>query len=305
MAAIIKTEGLSKVYHSRPENIRALDKLSLEVEPGYIFGYLGPNGAGKTTTINILLDFIKPTEGRAWILGKEIGDVKAKEKIGFLPENPYFYTHLTSGEFLDFFGRIFHLETGLRKKRIEALLELVGLEKEKNSLLKGFSRGMLQRIGLAQALINEPELIFMDEPIAGLDPIGRKEVREIIKKIKAQNKTIFFCSHILSDVEQICDHVAILKEGKLINQGPLSKLLKVKEIEISCLGLNSEVLEKLGKISKAISPQDGNWLVTIEKEENVPMALETIQKSGGRYLSVIPHKETLEELFFSDIEKVR
>lgn len=303
MSVIIKTEALSKVYHSRRHDVLALDKLSIEVESGYIFGYLGPNGAGKTTTINILLDFIKPSEGRAWILGQEIGNIKAKEKIGFLPENPYFYTHLTAVEFLDFFGRIFHLDSAARKSRIEKLLEMVGMEKERNTIMKGFSRGMLQRIGIAQALINEPELIFLDEPIAGLDPIGRREMRELIKKIKAQNKTVFFCSHILSDVEQICDQVAILKEGRLINQGPLNKLLQVKKIEITSQGLTSQTLEALGRVAKTISQSDGSWQIVVDKENEVPAVLDIIQRGGGRYLSVIPHKETLEELFFSDIEK--
>lgn len=303
MAVIIKTEALSKVYNTRNKNTQALDNLTLEVESGCIFGYLGPNGAGKTTTINILLDFIKPTYGRAWIMGKEIGDVKAKEKIGFMPENPYFYTHLTSWEFLDFFGRIFHLDKTTRRNRTEKLLEMVGLKKEQKTLLKNFSRGMLQRIGIAQALINEPDLVFLDEPIASLDPIGRREIRTLIKKIKAQGKTVFFCSHILSDVEQICDEVAILKEGRLIEKGPLNKLLNVKEIEVIAQGLNSETLEAINKLSKKTTSVDGNWQIIIEKEEDLPSTLDIIQKGGGRYLSVVPHKETLEELFFSDIEK--
>lgn len=303
VSIVVKAESLSKVYESRRKNIQALDRLTLEVKSGSIFGYLGPNGAGKTTTINILLDFIRPTGGKAWILGQEIGDVRTKEKIGFLPENPYFYTHLTACEFLNFFASIFHLNKETKKARIEKLLDMVGLEKERNTHLKDFSRGMLQRIGLAQALINEPELVFLDEPIAGLDPIGRREMRELIKKIKQQNKTVFFCSHILSDVEQICDEVAILKEGRLIDKGPLSKLLKVKEVEITCQNLNSDTLEAIKKIAKKINFLDNNWQFIIEREEDVPSVLEIIQRGNGKYSSVIPHKETLEELFFSDLEK--
>jgi len=223
----LKTLNLTKEFKrgigSKP--ILSLQRLNLEVMRGEIFGYLGPNGAGKTTTFKILMGFIKPTEGRAWIFGRDIKDHRSRERVGFLPEQPYFHDHLRAEEFLKMHARLAGLSRREARERAAELLRLVGLERFRETRIGKFSRGMLQRIGIAQALVNDPDLLLLDEPMSGLDPIGRKQMRELILRLKSQGKTVIYSSHILSDVEAICDRVAILVGGKLIGQGKVEEVL--------------------------------------------------------------------------------
>ena len=228
---VIKTEGLTKEYPAGlfQTGPKALDHLDLEVQGGEVFGFLGPNGAGKTTTIKILVGLIRPTSGTAQLFGKDGNDTKVRSRIGFLAESPYFYEYLTAVEFLAFYGQLFDLSKNEIKQRSSDLLKQVGLESSANVQLRKFSKGMLQRIGIAQALINNPELVVLDEPMSGLDPIGRKEMRELILKLKAKGKTIFLSSHIIHDVELICDRVGILAKGKLLRIGQIQEILEDKE----------------------------------------------------------------------------
>jgi ABC-2 type transport system ATP-binding protein len=227
---VIETFNLQKAYRTgfwMNKKVISLQQCSLKVMPGETFGLLGPNGAGKTTLLKNLLGIAKPTAGRGLVLGKPLGDRSIKQKIGYLPENPYFYNHLTGWEFLTFVAGLFQIPAKVQKRRIPELLDLVGLARSaaKKKQMKKYSKGMLQRVGMAQALINDPDLVFLDEPMSGLDPLGRYQIREIILALKAQGKTVFFNSHVLSDVELICDRIAILAQGELICEGTLDQLL--------------------------------------------------------------------------------
>src|ERR687883_421498 len=228
MAPVIEIENLTKDYEVgfwRKRRVRALDGLSLKVEGGQIFGFLGANGAGKTTTLKLLMRLIYPTSGRARILGRDIGDVQMHARIGYLPENPYFYDYLTAREFLDYCAELFGYDRTERKRRTTEMLARVHLE-EKNwdKQLRKFSKGMLQRVGLAQAIINDPEVVFLDEPMSGLDPVGRREVRDLIASLRAVGTTVFFSSHVLSDIEVLCDRAAVLRKGRLAHIGRLEEL---------------------------------------------------------------------------------
>src|SRR5262247_1592404 len=226
-APAIRTRELTKDYFVgfwRPRPYRALDRLSIEVGTGEVFGFLGPNGAGKTTTLKLLMQLVFPTSGDAEILGRPVGDVAVRRRIGYLPENPYFYDHLTAEELLDYYGRLFGMPSAERRAKIGATLDRLAIGAERRLQLRKFSKGMLQRVGLAQALLNDPEVVFLDEPMSGLDPVGRREVRDLIASLRAEGKTIFMCSHILSDIEVLCDNIAILKKGKLAHAGSLSDL---------------------------------------------------------------------------------
>src|SRR5438876_4869734 len=210
-------------WRKRP--YRALDRLSLEVEGGDVFGFLGPNGAGKTTTLKLLVQLVFPTSGRAELLGKPVGDLSVKRRIGYLPEHPYFYDHLTAEELLKYFAGLFGYRGADRRSRVERLLDEVGIGAERKLQLRKFSKGMLQRIGIAQALINDPELVIFDEPMSGLDPLGRREVRSLILRLRDRGCTVFFSSHVLSDAEALCSRVAILAKGRLVASGRLSEML--------------------------------------------------------------------------------
>jgi ABC-2 type transport system ATP-binding protein len=225
---VIEVNGLVKDHFSNfmRKRFRALDGLSLSVYKGETYGLLGPNGAGKTTTIKLLLGLLKPTSGLISVLGKTPGDRDALAKIGFLPENPYFYAYLSADEFLDFFGQLFGLKKKERRERIKELLELVSLSEAGNRPIRKYSKGMMQRLGIAQALINEPELVFLDEPNSGLDPIGRRDVRQIMLMLKERGKTVFFNSHALPDVSEICDRVGVLHRGRMAGEGLIKDICK-------------------------------------------------------------------------------
>ena len=228
---VLEIENLTKDFSVgfwKKHPVRALDNLCLEVRQGEIFGFLGPNGAGKSTTIKLLMHLLHPTSGTARILGQPVDAVSMHQSIGYLPENPYFYDYLTPRELLTYVGKLFGLRQPALSKKVDALIESVGLSHSRNLQLRKFSKGMVQRIGIAQALINDPEIVFLDEPMSGLDPLGRMDVRRIIASLKARGVTVFFSSHILPDVEAMCDRVAILNKGRLQEQGALEEILKVR-----------------------------------------------------------------------------
>ena len=229
---VLQTRALSKVYRDfwGRQKVRALKGLDLEVRRGEVFGLLGPNGSGKTTTIKLLLGLLFPTEGEALVFGKPVSDVEKNERLGYLPEESYLYRFLTADETLDFYGRLFDMPAEVRKERVDSLIKLVGLEKARKRQLQEYSKGMTRRIGLAQALINDPELILLDEPTSGLDPIGTREMKDMILDLKARGKTIVMCSHLLADVQDVCDRIAILHQGELKELGRVDELLKVADV---------------------------------------------------------------------------
>ncbi|HEX9902923.1 MAG TPA: ABC transporter ATP-binding protein [Acidobacteriota bacterium] len=304
MDAVLKIERLRKSYSTGfiPKKKEILRDVSLEVEPGEIFGYLGPNGAGKTTTLKCLLGIVFPDGGTISLFGQPHLALKPKERIGFLPESPYFYDHLTAAEFLDFYGRLFALGRAERAERIAGLLRLVGLEKAAKVRLRKFSRGMLQRIGLAQALINSPDLLFLDEPLGGLDPVGRKELRDIILRLKQEGRTVFLCSHILQDIEMICDRVAILVEGRIVKMGRLGDLISEKVLftELEVGGLDPRELEKYGP---CLAGRDGRFLLKVFDQEQVSEVLDLVRDRGGRLHSLLPRTQTLEDLFMGMVKQ--
>ncbi len=229
---VLQTRALSKVYRDfwGRQKVRALKGLDLEVRRGEVFGLLGPNGAGKTTTIKLLLGLLFPTEGEALVFGKPATDVAKNERLGYLPEESYLYRFLTAEETLDFYGRLFDMPSEVREERIDSLIKLVGLDKARKRQLQEYSKGMTRRIGLAQALINDPELILLDEPTSGLDPIGTREMKDMILRLKDEGKTIVMCSHLLADVQDVCDRIAILHQGELKELGRVDELLTVADV---------------------------------------------------------------------------
>jgi ABC-2 type transport system ATP-binding protein len=310
MNTIIEIENLTKDYEVgfwKKKKVRALDSLSLEVEGGQIFGFLGGNGAGKTTTIKILMSLIFPTAGKAKILGSDISDVKMHARIGYCPENPYFYDYLTARELMNYFGELFNFSATRRKQKCEELLTKVGLEeKDWDKQLRKFSKGMLQRVGLAQSLINEPEIVFLDEPMSGLDPIGRREVRELIAELREKGTTVFMSTHILSDIEALCDNVAILRSGRLAATGNLDELLTesgdTQTFEINVKGVSAESLKnKIEEIAGAtISAKPSGANIQILKETDIDKVLQMAREAGGRLVSVQPVKQSLEEFFVKE-----
>src|ERR671927_1128358 len=250
MTPAVEITKLTKDYEVgfwRKRKVRALDGLSLSIDGGQIFGFLGANGAGKTTTLKLLMRLIFPTDGGARILGHDIQDVSMHQRIGYLPENPYFYDYLTAREFLDYCAQIFGYVSTSRKARAADLLARVKLdEKRWDTQLRKFSKGMLQRVGLAQSLVNDPEIVFLDEPMSGLDPVGRREVRDLIASLRDEGKTVFMCSHILSDIEVLCDSIAILKRGRLSQVGFLDELRQrpndPHRLEVLATGADAAVL---------------------------------------------------------------
>jgi ABC-2 type transport system ATP-binding protein len=229
---VIETRNLTKEYRDfwGKRKVLALDNLSLEVRRGEVFGFLGPNGSGKTTTVKLLLGLLFPTSGYAKVLGEKPGSVEANQRIGFLPEESYLYRFLDAEETLDFYGRLFRMPAPERRKRVDSLIRMVGLDEARERQLKEYSKGMARRIGLAQALINDPEVVFLDEPTSGLDPIGTREIKDLIIQLKCQGKTVFMCSHLLADVEDVCDRIAILFKGKLEVVGKVSELLTEENV---------------------------------------------------------------------------
>jgi ABC-2 type transport system ATP-binding protein len=248
---VIETRSLTKVYRDfwGRQKVRALKALDLEIRRGEIFGLLGPNGSGKTTTMKLLLGLLFPTSGQALVLGENATEVTKNERIGYLPEESYLYRFLNAEETLDFYGRLFNMPGNIRRQRTAELIEKVGLGAAKRRQLKEYSKGMTRRIGLAQALINDPELILLDEPTSGLDPIGTRAMKDLILELKAAGKTIVMCSHLLADVQDVCDRIGILYQGELKELGRVDSLLKVHDVtEIRAKGVRPEALEEVKQI---------------------------------------------------------
>jgi len=296
----IETEGLTKDYATgfwRKKMRRALDSLTIQVQPGEVFGFLGPNGAGKTTTLKLLMGLIYPTAGAARILGRSIADVAMHRSIGYLPEQPYFYDYLTARELLDYFARFFGYTAAERRERVGRFLGMVGLEAAGDVQLRKFSKGMLQRVGMAQAILHDPEVVILDEPMSGLDPLGRREVRDIILDLKRQGRTILFSTHILSDAEMLCDRVGVLVGGKLQGVGAPEEL-----VSIAVQGM--EVLFEM-PAGRALPPalgsaavQTGSRLRLHVPEAELYATLEQLRGSQARIISVTQVKATLEDFFF-------
>lgn len=302
----IVIEDLTKSYASgwpgRPPFV-ALDGLSLTVGRGEIFGFLGPNGAGKTTTLKILMGLVRATSGTALLLGQPAGDVETRRRIGFLPESPYFYDYLTAEEFLSFYGQLAGLDRAAIVQRVTDLLSLVGLADARTRQLRKFSKGMLQRIGLAQALIHDPELVILDEPMTGLDPVGRKQVRDLILSLRDRGKTIFFSTHILHDVEMICDRVGIVMKGRLLASGRVDELVRqdhTQSVEIVCQQIKTEGNAFIHSLATRVLQQGQQCLIVLPSPEAVDAVVGEIRRQGGRLLSVTPHKASLEDLFFQE-----
>ena len=303
---VLKTESLTKEYRIGfwRTRVRVLHDLNLEVHQGEIFGYLGPNGAGKTTTLKLLMGLIYPTAGRASILGQDVQDVAVKAQVGFLPENPYFYDYLTGREFLHFYGQLFGLPYRDRRQRIDELLDAVGLSKAAELQLRKYSKGMLQRIGLAQALINDPQVIVLDEPTSGLDPVGRKEVRDLILDLKGRGKTVFFSTHIVPDAEMICDRVGIIVAGRLTRVGTLEELLgsEVERIEITASGFDEAVDSQIDQWSVRPPARHGDKvLFAVNTEKEASQAMEFLLGRGAAVHAVHPKRRTLEDLFLREV----
>jgi ABC-2 type transport system ATP-binding protein len=304
--AVIELKDLTKDYevgHLKKKKVRALDHLTLEVYRGEIFGFLGPNGAGKTTTLKLLMRLIYPTEGTARILGNSIDDVAMHSRIGYLPENPYFYDYLSGRELLEYTAALFGIPKGEARLRATELLEAVGLDRERaDRQLRKYSKGMLQRIGIAQALVNNPEVVFLDEPMSGLDPIGRREVRDLILSLREQGKTVFFSSHILSDVEALCDRAAILTRGRLVRCGTVQELTGNQDsaLEIVAVGIDPSSLHRfqasLASLEIATATPNGAHIV-LKDEDELEKTLDLIRQAGGKLVSINPRRASLEDIF--------
>ena len=276
---VIETRGLGKIYRDfwGRKKVDALKSLDIEVRRGEIFGLLGPNGSGKSTTIKLVLGLLFPTSGRAFVFGKEASEVTKNERIGYLPEESYLYKFLNAEETLDFYGRLFDMPAKTRRERTEELIQMVGLQRARRRQLKEYSKGMTRRIGLAQALINEPDLLVLDEPTTGLDPIGSREMKDLILRLRDQGKTILMCSHQLADVEDVCDRIAILHQGELKELGRVDSLLKVRDItEVHAKGLSEDAKREIA---------------------------ETIKRHGGELLQIDNPTTTMEDLFLDIVRE--
>jgi ABC-2 type transport system ATP-binding protein len=299
----IEILGLEKTYNAgfwRKRSKRALRPLSLAVEEGEIFGFLGPNGAGKTTTLKILMGLVFPTGGTARILDMELDDPRMKSQIGFLPEQPYFYDHLTARELLHYYGQLSGLDAKLLSRRVDGMLEQVKLSNSANVQLRKFSKGMLQRVGIAQAILHDPKVVFLDEPMSGLDPMGRREVRNLIEELKARGTTVFFSTHILSDAEALCDRVGIIHQGELRGVGAVAELTAGVHGKVEIVWQGSTVpagIRSMGAECRAA----GDTMRIIVPEENQDAVLDALHRERLRLISVVPVRTSLEDYFVAQL----
>jgi ABC-2 type transport system ATP-binding protein len=289
-------------WRKRP--YRALDRLTLQVDTGEVFGFLGPNGAGKTTTLKLLMSLVFPTAGRAEILERPLGDLAMKRRIGYLPENPYFYDHLTAEELLAYFAALFGYRGRDRRIRAARLLDEVGVGAERRLPLRKFSKGMLQRVGIAQALINDPELVILDEPMSGLDPLGRRDVRALILRLRDRGCTVFFSSHVLSDAEALCSRVAILANGRLVTAGRLSDMLafRARGWELVMSHLTADLVAALAsRVRGAVRIGEGRYAFDLSVDPPPERLVAELAAMGARLVSLNPMRDTLEEFFVQQV----
>jgi len=305
----IRTDHLTKdfaVGFWRKRPYRALDDLSLDVSVGEVFGFLGPNGAGKTTTLKLLMQLIFPTAGRAEILARPVGDLAMKRRIGYLPESPSFYDYLTAEELLRYFASLFGYKGQERDARVARLLDEVGIGKERRLQLRRFSKGMLQRVGIAQALINDPEVVFLDEPLSGLDPLGRRDARNLILRLRDRGATVFFSSHVLSDAETLCSRVAILAAGRLVACGRIADIhaFQVHGWELVVSSLSPSLLESLEqRLGKITSISDGRYALELPLETAPERLLDELIRNGAKLVSLTPMRRTLEDFFVERVAR--
>ena len=303
MPPAIQVEELTKDYAVgfwRKRPYRALDRLTLRIDTGEVFGFLGPNGAGKTTTLKLLMQLIFPSSGRAEILGRPVGDVATRRRIGYLPENPYFYDYLSGEELLSYFAELFGYSGADRQRRVSTLLDKVGIGPERRLQLRKYSKGMVQRVGIAQALINDPEVIFLDEPMSGLDPLGRRDIRSLILELRDQGRTIFFSSHILADAEALCSRVAVVAGGRLAASGVLSDMLafEVRGWELVVSDLTPEVLNRITPAPRRVTPiSAGRYALELSLEQPPERVLAELVATGAHLVSLNPVRDTLEDFF--------
>ena len=308
MPSAIRIDELTKDYAVgfwRKRPYRALESLSLEIEPGEVFGFLGPNGAGKSTTLKLLMQLIFPTSGRAEILGRPAGDIDVKRRIGYLPENPSFYDYLTAEELLNYFGQLFGYPAADRRRRVSTLLDRVGIGAERRLQLRKFSKGMIQRVGIAQALLNDPEVVFLDEPMSGLDPLGRRDVRALILELRDQGHTVFFSSHILSDAESLCSRVAIVAGGRLVASGRVSDLLafEVRGWELVVADVTPEVLSRFGPaVRRATEISPGRYTLELSVDQSTGTIISDLTAAGSSVISLNPLRSTLEDFFMERVK---
>jgi len=303
MPHAIRAEELTKDYAIgfwRKRPYRALDRLSLAIEPGEVFGFLGPNGAGKTTTLKLLMQLVYPTSGRAEILGHPVGHVATRQRIGYLPENPYFYDYLTAEELLGYFAQLFGYAAADRARRVRTLLDRVGIGAERRLQLRKFSKGMVQRVGIAQALINDPDVIFLDEPMSGLDPLGRRDVRSLILELREQGRTVFFSSHILADAQALCSRVAVVAGGRLAATGRVSDILafEVRGWELVMSSVTPEVIARLTPaVRRIVEISPGRYSIELALDQPPDRVLSELTATGASLVSLNPVHETLEDFF--------
>lgn len=305
MADAIVVQGLTKVYGGRlGDSVAAVDNLSFEVGQGEIFGFIGPNGAGKTTTIKTLLGLLFPTSGKIQVLGKPAGDNESKRRISYLPESPYFYEHMSGYEVLDFYCKLFRMDSAARRSKIDELLDRVGLAKDGRRSLRQYSKGMLQRIGIAQSLINDPDLLIYDEPTSGLDPIAHKDIQDLIRSLKDHGKTVFLSSHQLSDVETVCDRVAIINRGRLVRMGTMEELLHIGRTVVTFSDPDSELAAHIMPLAGDVKSDGTQLRVYVDDPDKVHAVLDTAQ-GKATLVSVVPQKQTLEDLFVEIVREAR
>ena len=298
---IIQTENLSK--HFNRGKLRALDNVSLYVDQGRVFGLLGPNGAGKTTLVKLLLGILHPTSGSAALFGKPISEYLVRQRIGYLPENHRYPDFLKGGSVMDYFGRFAGVAKEQRQQRIPELLKLVGMDKWAGTKIRKYSKGMMQRLGLAVAMINDPDLLLLDEPTDGVDPIGRKEIRDIILHLKQQGKTIFINSHLLSEVEMVCDEVAIMNKGKIVVQGPVAQLTNIgMSYRIQTSPLAGEFKTNLAEKFAKLELQNGHLDITVQDHAELNRLIDHLRENEAEIHAVVPQRRTLEESFFAAIQ---
>jgi ABC-2 type transport system ATP-binding protein len=303
----LATYDLTKEYAVgfwRKRPYLALDHLTLAVEPGEVFGFLGPNGAGKTTTLKLLMRLVFPTAGRAELLGKPLGDVSVRRRIGYLPEHPYFYDYLTAEELLSYFAGLFGYDGAERRQRVARLLDEVGIGAERRLQLRKFSKGMLQRLGIAQALVNDPELVIFDEPMSGLDPLGRRDVRSLILRLRDRGCTVFFSSHVLSDAEALCSRVGILAKGRLVTAGRLTDMtaFRVRGWELVAANMTEPLVDALRpRATRLVKLADGRFTIELPLDTAPDRILGEISAAGASVISLNPVRDTLEDFFVQQV----